>query len=403
MRWLTRMPPSWIVLVAGVSAALHVGKLPPTLPVLQSELGISLVQAGFLVSLVQLAGMLLGVVIGLVADGFGLRRSMATGLGVLFVAGLAGGWAHDPTSLLLLRAVEGMGFLLATVPGPGLMRRLVAPAGLTRMLGFWAAYMPIGTALALLVGPVVITWVGWPWWWWVTAALSGLVAMWVLAQVPPDPQPQHGSRPDDPWRRRLAQTLGSGGPWLGALTFAVYAAQWLAVIGFLPSLYAESGWGGVRGGLLTAVVAAVNICGNVGAGWLLSRGWAPRSLLWGGFCAMAVGTVAAFSVVTAASPAVRYAGALVFSTFGGLVPGTLFSLAPRLAPTERTISTTVGLLQQWSAIGQVGGPPLVAWVASRVGGWQLTWVVTAACSLVGAALAQRIAAYLARRQDVHNA
>ena len=283
------MPPPWIVLMGGVSAALHVGKLPPAIPVLQSELGISLVQAGFLLSLVQLAGMMLGLVIGLIADGFGLRRSMATGLGLLFVAGLAGGWARDPTSLLLLRAAEGMGFLLATVPGPGLMRRLVAPDRVTRMLGFWAAYMPIGTALALFVGPLVIAVIGWPWWWWLTAALSGLIGIWVLYQVPRDPPTDPGSGPDEPWRQRLVQTVSTAGPWLGAVSFAVYAAQWLAVIGFLPSLYAESGWGGVRGGLLTAVVAAVNISGNVGAGWLLSRGWAPRTLLWGGFGAMAAG------------------------------------------------------------------------------------------------------------------
>ena len=49
---------AWIVLAAGVSAALHVGKLPPAIGALQASLGITLVQAGFLLSLVQLAGFL---------------------------------------------------------------------------------------------------------------------------------------------------------------------------------------------------------------------------------------------------------------------------------------------------------------------------------------------------------
>ena len=69
-----------------------------------------------------------------------------------------------------------------------------------------------------------------------------------------------------PWRQRLAQTLQAPGPWLGALTFGVYSAQWLAVIGFLPSLYQQSGWGGARGAVLTALVAAVNMLGNIAAG-----------------------------------------------------------------------------------------------------------------------------------------
>lgn len=63
--------PSWIVVAAGVSASLHVGKLPPAVPVLQQELGISLVQAGFLLSTVQVAGMALGLVVGLGADKWG--------------------------------------------------------------------------------------------------------------------------------------------------------------------------------------------------------------------------------------------------------------------------------------------------------------------------------------------
>ena len=65
----------------------------------------------------------------------------------------------------------------------------------------------------------------------------------------------------------------------------------------------------------------------------------------------------------------------------------LFGLAPRVAPGEGTIATTVGWIQQWSAIGQMSGPPVVAWVASRVGGWDWTWAVTGACCAVGAVLA----------------
>ena len=54
----------------------------------------------------------------------------------------------------------------------------------------------------------------------------------------------------------------------------------------------------------------------------------------------------------------RYAGVLLFSAVGGLVPGTLFSLGVRVAPDESTVSTTVGWMQQCSALGQFAGPPL---------------------------------------------
>jgi hypothetical protein len=47
-------------------------------------------------------------------------------------------------------------------------------------------------------------------------------------------------------------------------------------------------------------------------------------------------------------------------------------------------------VQQWSAFGQFAGPPLVAWVAARSGGWQWTWLATGAAALGGLALAAGI-------------
>ena len=67
------------------------------------------------------------------------------------------------------------------------------------------------------------------------------------------------------------------------------------------------------------------------------------------------------------------------------------TLAVRLAPGADTVSTTVGWMQQWSAIGQFAGPPLVAWVASQAGGWGYSGGVTAAFALAGLVLAWAIA------------
>ncbi|MDP1007565.1 MFS transporter, partial [Klebsiella pneumoniae] len=85
-----------------------VGKLPPAVPVLQQQLGVSLLQAGFLLSTVQVAGMLLGLVVGLGADRWGLRRSMLAGLLLMAGASALGAIATGFAPLLALRAVEGL-------------------------------------------------------------------------------------------------------------------------------------------------------------------------------------------------------------------------------------------------------------------------------------------------------
>jgi CP family cyanate transporter-like MFS transporter len=140
------------------------------------------------------------------------------------------------------------------------------------------------------------------------------------------------------------------------------------------------------------------MAGNIASGRLLQRGVAPARLLAIGFATMGAAAAAAFagSGDAGLSPVARYVAVLAFSGVGGLVPATLFALAVRMAPSEETMSTTVGWVQQWSAFGQFFGPPLVAAVASATSGWQWTGAVTGACSVVGLLLTVALSRLIAR-------
>lgn len=399
--------PALIVLLSGITAALHVGKIAPALPVLTRELGLTLVEAGFLISLVHISGMTIGVLLGLVIGGWGLKRSLVGGLVLCGLASVIGGWAQGATLLLVLRALEGLGFLLIALAGPGLIRNLVPPLRMPFMLGLWSTYMPVGSALAILTGPLLINVLGWQSWWWCLAAVSLVVAAWASRALPDERRQNPNGRAAPPadrssWQERLWLTLRSPGPWLVGIVFALYAGQWQAIIGFLPTIYEDAGITGGLAGLLTALVATVNIGGNVSSGRLLQRGMAPRTVLVIGFLGMGLSTIPAFADLGAFSaPAwLRYVGVLIFSGVGGVIPGTLFNLAVRFAPSEKTIPTTVGWMQQWSSFGQVATPPLVGWIAALVGGWQLTWTVTVLCSLAGLVFAGVIGRQL-QRQPSH--
>lgn len=407
------MDPAYAVMLAGVCAALHVGKLPPAIPALQAALGLTLVQAGFLLSMVQLAGMTAGLAFGALADGLGARRSMSIGLVVLALASAAGAFAKGEgaaTALMVLRAAEGFGFLLVVLGAPPLIRRLVVPERLSLMLGRWGAYMPLATMLALLFGPWVIGAAGWPAWWLLLGALSAAMAIWLVRAVPPlqHDTPRGGGALRHAFgtlRRQWPRTLSARGPWLLAGAFAVYAGQWLAVVGFLPTIYSAAGAGPGATGALTALIAAVNMAGNIVAGRALHAGTRPDRLLRLGYTTMALAALFAFVAwppfgsPSAAAPGtepllpawLRYLAVLAFSGVGGLVPATLFTLAVPATPREGSLSATVGWMQQGSAFGQFVGPPIVAWVAADVGGWQLTWFVTGACALAGLALSVAIA------------
>ncbi len=404
---LARQP--WLLIAAGAVAALQVGKLPPALPVLQAQLELNLLQSGFLLSAVQGSGMLFGLLLGQWGDAQGLRLSMIRGLMLLAFASALGaasaGLPSDWTVVILLasRLIEGMGFLLTVLPGPALLRRTVVPERLSPFLGYWGTYMPMGMSLAVLAGPFWLQSAPWASWWLLFSVIALAMAHALRTGLSPDPvHTDRAMNLSTVWHR-LRLTLGALGPWLIALMFGLYSAQWLAVVGFLPTIYAEAGVHGASLAFLSAFAAAVNAGGNIWSGRLLQRGWGFQATLLTGYGAMALGSWLAFDAITQPWPWLRYTGILLFSCVGGLIPGTLFSLAVRLAPRPNLVGSTVGWMQQLSAMGQFWGPPLAAGWAMAVGGWHLTWVFTCACCALGAVLAGLVARLPQARQSNHAA
>ncbi|MFT0533729.1 CynX/NimT family MFS transporter [Castellaniella hirudinis] len=376
--------PFFLVLV-GICAALHIWKLPPALPALQAELGLDLVESGFLLSIVQLGGMTLGLLAGLFAERIGLRRCVMAGLLILAVASALGAVFPAKPLVLLFRGIEGCGFLMTVMPVPALIKRLVPPTYLSRLMGLWSCYMPIGTVLILLAGSWLLGLASWRVLWLILAILTLLVMLlaWVIVPADPAVRAAAADRPSS-WLL-VRTTLAAPNVWLIALVFGVYAGQWIAVIGFLPTIYVSAGVSGATAGLLTALVAGSNIIGNLSAGKLLHHGIPARRLLVIGFLTMMVCTFAAFGA--GLSTTGQFFGVLLFSMVGGLVPATLFVLAIRHAPTPQTTSTTVGWMQQCSSLGQFSGPPVVAWVVHAAGGWEWTWLATGGYALAGILMA----------------
>lgn len=396
-------PMAYLVVLAGVCVALHVWKLPPALPVLQQELGLNLVQSGFLLSLVQAAGMLFGVVAGLLSIQLGLRRCLLMGLVLISVASAIGGaYVHTESSMLLVRAVEGCGFLMVSIPAPGLIKRLVSPAHLSRVLSVWSCYFPTGTAIILLGGSWVLAVTSWRFLWLALALITALMAVVIWRVLPSD-----SSQDTDPvqtpiaslsWMQLTRLTLSSSQVWLVAISFGLYALQWATVIGFLPSIYDAAGISGTKAGVFTAIAAGANLIGNLLAGRALQKGWQAQNLLYLAFVVMAVCALFAFGLGLSAIG--QLVAIVIFSAIGGLIPAVLFILAVRFSPSSQTTPTTIGLVQQCNAIGQFVGPPVVAVVVTLAGGWHWTWVVTAACAMLGILLARRIGKVLTLKESV---
>ena len=325
----------------------------------------------------------------MLADSMGLRRSVLIGLTLMAAASFLGGLSASVPLLLLCRTLEGMAFLLVVVPAPALLRQLVPPERLAQTMGVWGTFMPAGTATSMIVGPWVLGAFPWSVWWWVLSAVSLLCAWGLWRQVPVSHRPKATGETLSQGAR-LMQTWRNPGTWWVALAFGMYSSQWLVVIGFFPTLMHEAGMGAAAAGIVTAAASLVNIFGNVGAGQLLHRGVAPHKVMGTAFVTMFLGAVVVFSAGIAMPIEGRIAAALLFSGVGGLIPGSLFSLAVRLAPSEQAVSTSLGWTTQMSMTGQFLMPPIAAWLADTQGTWSLTWLLNAVSCSLGLVLVMRI-------------
>lgn len=375
----TSWPDVWLLTLCGIVAAFHVGKVPPALPLLRAEIGFGLAAAGWVLSTINLIGMTLGMVAGLLADRIGPRRTMLAGLAVLALADLAGSFASSVAAILLGRFVEGIGFFAVVVAAPTLILGATTPANQKLTMGLWSCYMPAGIALMMVMAPPLLDLLGWRGLWIVNGGLILLCLLALLLRGDRLSGQAAAVRP--PLWPSVRQTFAARGPLLLAASFGTYAFAYLAVIGFLPTYMIEQrGIPVAAAGLLAALVVAANVVGNLAAGPLQARG-AKRWVLIA-IAAIAMGLCAPVIFGEGIGDEWRYLACLAFSAVGGLAPGALFASVPHNVPHPSLIATTSGLMMQGSNTGSTLGPPALALLVTWSGGWQPgAWLLCAALGL----------------------
>ena len=142
-----------VLLLAGVVSAFQVGKIPSMLPLLRTDLELSLFKASWIISVLTVIGATCGVAMGAFTDRIGYRRLILTGLSLITLGNIAGGLTPSFEGLLVSRFIEGIGFFFTVLSAPSMITRFVNPKHLRLTLGVWGAYTPAGIALMLFISP----------------------------------------------------------------------------------------------------------------------------------------------------------------------------------------------------------------------------------------------------------
>jgi MFS family permease len=381
-----------VLLLAGLIAACQVGKAAIAVPLLRQDLGLSLVMASWVVGAYGVLGALAGLPAGIGVSRIGARAAVIIGLLAIATGSGLGAFAATGAMLLASRVLEGCGFLGLVVAAPVLLRNLSAPRDHEIVLTCWSAYMPGGTALMMLIGPLLSA-SGWQALWLANGFLAAIAAgvVWLLL-----PSEAGAVTREPAGRAPVGDVLTAAGPVLLALAFGIYTFHYFALTGLLPTLLVERmGLSVGQAGAVSAVTVVANAFGNLTAGIFLRLTIPLWAIMAAAFGCLGLASIGIFS---ATSP-VGLVGAVACVSLGvsGLVPGSIFAATPRVARQSAMLAVTLGLLVQASNLGQVFGPAaLGAWVDKF--GWSTAPVIFLAIGAGGVAIALRLRGLLRTRE-----
>ena len=159
------------------------------MPAIRADLGASLADAQWINNSYMLFLSALVLLGGAAGDVFGVRRVFILGI-VLFVAtSLACANSPNPSTLIFMRAAQGMGAALMVPGSLSIIAKFYPPESRGRAIGTWAAFSSLTMALGPFLGGLVLSF-GDPWMWRLIFAINlpiGVVALaMLLARVPAD-------------------------------------------------------------------------------------------------------------------------------------------------------------------------------------------------------------------------
>lgn len=345
--------------------------LPPILRLIMKDLGLNHTEAGLLMGLFALPGILLTIPGGWLTDLYGPKRvgmisAVLTICGTLVVAS-----APDFTWLAIGRLISGVGAMTLVVIAASLISQTFDGRRLGTAMGIYNTGMPLGTIVCFtLLGAIGVKW-GWR----AAVAVSTLAAFAALALLI--------YRPEDrikPAPAGIARSLRlAGGPiWLAGLAWLWFNAAAIAFLTFSPDYFQSLG--------LTASAAAFMASLFMWGALIVSPMIGPfiggvrrkRLLIIAG--AVIPGLI---YLALPTAPGWRLPLLVTLGLAAALLPAPLFALPAEIVD-RRNQGIAFGILSTCLNIGILLGPFIVGRLRDSTGSYQLGFMSMAAFSALAA-------------------
>jgi MFS family permease len=374
-----------IVLLASMAAPLNQFKVPPVMSLLMEAFGASSAQAGLLMSLFAITGLLLAIPAGFIFQRLGY---LLTGMIAILSLVMGAGWgalSRGFDTMLASRFVEGMGMSLMSVVAPAVIALWFSPKTRGKAMGVWAVWVPLGSTIMFLLAPTLAGRWNWPGVWWFGcfyAVLVGFLYLFFLKSNRGKPSEPKGKVPSSVLPNQgLARVLSNRDLWLISLLFACFNFVFVAFITWAPTfLHQTRGVSLTRASFLVSLATILTIAACPTSGWVSDRTGTRK---W-------VAVIPMF-LMGPLYPLSFFAGetwfpalVIVLGFISGFVPTGVFSGAAETVVDERLGGMAMAVIQIGQNAGMLLGPLVMGWMIESGGGWLTAFWVLAPVSVLGA-------------------
>lgn len=359
----TRLSTNWYLIFLASSTYALVRMLPmKCMPVLFKEisvdLGLNMVQIGFVWGMIPLGAAIILPICGMICDRFGVRRTLTVTCILTGLTGSMRGFAGDFATLIATTFLFGV-INSVIVPGTAMAASSAFPKqrqGLAQ--GVLMASSAIGGIVAAMISATILSPLlnGWRNVLFLYGGISIVVGLlWFFTLQESEKASSVRSQNQFPFAQTLSRLLRIKALWFLGLVGFAYVGSEQAMCGFLPLYLREKGWSATTADGVLATFNAVSALGTIPLA-LLSDKIGSRKTVMTMACVAAIIGIGLLSVV---HNEVVWILIILSGFFFNAVPAMLSTMCIEMeAIGPAYIGTALALNQAISMIGSFALPPL---------------------------------------------
>ena len=362
--------PLLLACLVGFAFSVNYTNHAPLATALMHEFGFNKTRAGFLTSAIFLTHALMQIPGGHLADRYGGKRIILSGLLIIVIGNTLIAFAENFGQLLFWKSFIGIGTGLSFIAGARFIAQSIPPAMLAKAQGFYGASILLGSGFVIFAVPQLASVFNWPGAFISTAAIAFIVFLvFLLLAISPEKK-QHP-------HVNLIELLSHKELWtLGYLQMASFGL--VIVIGSWINelLKLNIGLTPKTAGAVGSVVLLLGIFTRTYGGSIVHRVGYRKLIIWS--MLLNILGCSILSLMASSMAAVMLA-ILLLGIGCGLPYAALFNKATLLFPGRA--GAAMGLVNMLGIMMILLGSPLLGKLADITGNFKLSFIILGSFSL----------------------